>query len=578
MVLFASRDAEAQGLRRARLRLRVLMAVFVVAFSSVGLRLVDLTTGPRAQKAQVMSLRQAGEAPAIGRADIVDRRGVTLATNLRVHSVIADPARISFPERTARRLAQALGLNEADLLARLRRGGRFAWVKRQISPEEEALVKDLGEPGVSFQFDEERVYPQKNLVSHVLGFTGDDNQGLAGVELAEQERLAGGAGAGKEPLALSIDTTVQNVVREAAMQAYDRFKAKGVCAIVFDTKARAFLSLVSLPDFDPNRAAQEPSANRQNRCSSHTYELGSLFKIFTAAMALDTGAATLFDRLDASQPIYIGRHPIHDDHAKLRWLTVPEAFAFSSNIGMVRLIQKLNDPARQQDFLRRLGLFDTSKVELPDTRPPLVPRRWPFITQATVAYGHGIAVSPVNFVEAVASLVDDGRFKTGTILRRAANDVPPGEPVVSPKTVQDLRWLLWLTTDRGTGDQARLKRYLTGGKTGTADKAVYGRGYVKGAVIASFVSVLPVDDPRYVVLVTLDEPQGDAKTHGFRYGGWTAAPVAAEIIERVGPLLGLKPSLPEARARMEARVEVVPAMNGHDHKMEDGFAAIRLDP
>ncbi|MCB1885389.1 MAG: penicillin-binding protein 2 [Geminicoccaceae bacterium] len=578
MVLFASRDAGTRSLRRARLRLRVLMAVFVLAFFSVGLRLVDLTTGARATKPQVLSLRRGDGAPDIGRADILDRRGVTLATNLRVNSVIADPSRVNFPERAAHRLADALGLNEAALLARLKRGGRFAWIKRRISPREEALVKDLGLPGVALQPDEERVYPQKNLVSHVLGFTGDDNQGLAGIELAEQDRLVGGEAKGKGPLVLSIDVAVQNVVREATMKAFLRFHAKGACAIVFDTRTRAFLSLVSLPDFDPNRATREPSTNRQNRCSGHTYELGSLFKIFTTAFALDAGAASLFDRLDASQPLYIGRHPIHDDHAKFRWLTVPEAFAFSSNIGMVRLIQKVDDPERQKGFLRRLGLFGTSKVELPDTRPPLLPRRWPFITQATVAYGHGIAVSPVNYVEAVASLIDDGRFRPGTVLRRGLEDVPPGEPVVAAKTVRDMRWLLWLTTDRGTGDQARLDRYLTGGKTGTADKAVYGRGYVKGAVVASFVSVLPVDDPRYLVLVTLDEPQGDAATHGFRYGGWTAAPVAAEIIERVGPLLGLEPSPPEARARMEARLQVYPAMNGHSHETEEGLAAVRLDP
>ncbi len=570
MVQFAARDAETERRRRANVRLRVLMLLFVLGFASIGARLIDLTTTGGASQAL-----HVGATPEAGRADIVDRAGRLLATTIPAISVYADPRRVNDKPRTARTLAALLDLDADDLERRFAGPAHEVSIKRRITPIEEARLQEVGLPGVTMRLDRRRVYPYKHLVSHVLGFVGTENDGLEGVELGLDDRLRRPE---QGPLRLSLDVEVQGVARAATAGAFERFRAKGACTLVFDLKARAFVAFVSLPDFDPNDAASSPSGHRRNRCNGDVYELGSLFKILATGMALDSGKVSLFDRFDASDPIVVNGHKISDDHAKRRWLSLPEVFAFSSNIGTVEMVFEAGGAALQKPFLKNLGLFERAAIELPGgARPILPPAKWAPITEATVAYGHGIAVSPVAFVEAAAALIDDGRYKGGTLLARPVEAVPEGERVIAPPTVEDLRWLLWLTVERGTGDNARNPYYLTGGKTGTADKAVPGRGYVDGAVVASFLSVLPIEDPRYLVMVTLDEPRGDAGTYGQRYGGWTAAPVAAEIVERMGPLMRLAPSPRAARAILEARVETVPAVNGRTHAMEEGFAAVRLD-
>jgi len=529
-------------------------------------------------RAPATTPRAAEEGIELRRAAIVDRNGELLAGNIVTLSVIGDPLLMNDPEATAIALARALdGVDAATLSKRFARGGRFAWVKRQISPVEQAAVLELGLPGVTFELGERRVYPRGREAAHVLGFVGIDNQGLAGIEYGMDEALEGGAALGKPDLQLAIDRRVQRIAHAATKAGVERFSALGACTIVLDVVTREVVSLISLPDYDPNSPALAGPEQRRNRCTGDVYELGSLFKVISAAMALESGGVSIHDRFDATEPLKIGRHRIRDYRGHQRWLSVPEVFAFSSNVGTVKMTFAAGGSEVQKPFLEQLGLLQRPLLEVPETTKPLVQQRWPDIVTATVSYGHGISVSPLQFTEAVATLVTDGKRIPASFLRRDPADLPDGPQVVSERTIKDLRWLLWLTVERGTGGNGGVDGYMVGGKTGTADKPTGSRrGYDGRAVISSFVGVFPADAPRYAVLTMLDEPQGDARTYGYRTGGWTAAPVVSRIITQAGPLLGVPPKSLGVEASFADRLQVMPVMNGRTKRMEDGFAAASL--
>ena len=561
-------------------RLKLLALCFVLAFMSIGLRLVDMATA--GQRTVTSGPRETEDGIELRRAAIHDRHGELLASNIVTLSVIGDPLLMNDPETAAIALARVLdGVSAADLNARFARGGRFAWVKRQISPAEQAAVLELGLPGIGFELGERRVYPRGREAAHILGFVGIDNQGLAGIEYGLDAALQGGAALGKPDLALSLDRRIQRIAHAATKAGVDRFSAEGACTIVLDIQTREVLALVSLPDYDPNRAERAPPEARRNRCTGDVYELGSMFKVVSAAMALESGDVSIYDRFDASESMRIGRHSIRDFRGHQRWLSVPEVFAYSSNIGTVKMTFAAGGSEAQKPFLDHLGLFTRPRLEVPETTQPLVQERWPDIVAATVSYGHGISVSPLQFTEAVAALVGDGKRLPATFLRRDLETLPAileaAPTVVSERTIKDLRWLMWLTVERGTGANAGVQGYMVGGKTGTADKPTGNRrGYDGRAVISSFIGVFPADAPRYAVLSVLDEPKGDAKTYGFRTGGWTAAPVVSRIIAQAGPLLGVPKKSPEIEAAFTDRLQVMPVMNGRTRRMEDGFAAASL--
>lgn len=557
-------------------RLRLLALCFVLAFVSIGLRLVDMATASPRPVASGAGGVEAGIE--LRRAAIADRNGELLATNIVTLSVVGDPLLMNDPEAAAIALARVLdGVDAAELNARFARGGRFAWVKRQISPQEQAAVLELGLPGIGFELGERRVYPRGREAAHVLGFTGIDNQGLAGIEFGLEDALRGGAALGMDDVALSVDRRVQRIAHAATKAGVDRFDAVGACTIVLDIATREVLALVSLPDYDPNRAERASPEARRNRCTGDVLELGSLFKVVSTAMALESGAVSIYDRFDASESLRIGRHSIRDFRGHQRWLSVPEIFAFSSNIGTVKMTFAAGGTEAQRPFLDHLGLFSRPNLELPETTRPLVQERWPDIVAATVSYGHGISVSPLQFTEAVAALVGDGRRIPATFLRRDPSEPFDGPIVVSERTIKDLRWLMWLTVERGTGANGGVAGYMVGGKTGTADKPTGPRrGYDGRAVVSSFIGVFPADAPRYAVLSVLDEPKGDSRTYGFRTGGWTAAPVVSRIIAQAGPLLGVPPKSPAVEAAFNDRLQVMPVMNGRTKRMEDGFAAASL--
>jgi cell division protein FtsI (penicillin-binding protein 3) len=553
----------------ARRRLRLLGGLFAVALAALGLRVVDLTLSVD----EMIGAHAMTSAAPRGRADIVDRNGVLLATDYPKLSLYADPLSISDPATVAAELARVLaGLDAARLQARIEQGGRFVWVKRHISERERDAVMRLGLPGVGVRTEMHRVYPQRALTSHLIGFVGVENQGLAGIERSFEPRLINPETAGR-PLALTLDLRVQEVVRSELLGAVQRFRAEGGSALVLDAASGEVLAMASLPDFDPNHYRSAEPLARFNRNTQGAYELGSLFKVFTAAMALDSGVVAVDDAVDAIEPLAVGRHRIRDFHAHKRRLSVAEVVAFSSNIGAAKMAQALGSDV-QRAYFDRLGLTTRHPIRLPEVGTPQLPDPWRPINTVTAAYGHGIAVSPLQVADGLAAAL------CGTASRRPAHlvaeDAPPSVPpaLVDPGSSAKLRWLMWLTVSEGTGNLAAVPGYLVGGKTGSADRAGPG-GYGSGGILASFVAAFPIDQPRYVVLVILDRPQGDASTYHQAHGGWTAAPTAGRIISRIGPMLGLAPVEAHREAWFRERLIEGEAFNGRLERSEKSLAARR---
>ncbi len=370
---------------------------------------------------------------------------------------------------------------------------------------------------------------------------------------------------------LTIDLGVQEVVRsELAARARPLRRDGRRRAIVLDVATGELLASVSLPDFDPNDYQVASTEELFNRNTLGTYELGSLFKLFTVAMTLDAGAVDITGGYDATEPLQFGRYRIGDFHAKRRWLSVPEVIAFSSNIGAAKMAEALGTEG-QLEYFRRFGLLDKPPIRLPEVAEPQVPSPWRPINTVTAAYGHGLAVSPLQVADAVAAAVCSAPRPRAHVVAEAVPAVWD-RPPVSAETAEKLRWLLWLTATEGTGTLAKVPGYLIGGKTGSADKASNG-GYRGGGLLSSFVGVFPIDQPRYVVLVALDEPKGDDETYGMAEGGWTAAPTVGRIISRIGPLLGLPPVDPDAERWFRDRLVEGQALNGRTGRIEPSFAA-----
>jgi len=526
----------AMAMETARHRLVVGGLLFAVLFAVVGVRLVDVTLLAEAREPRVPRTPATGPLD-LARADIVDRNGVLLATSLVTQSLYANPRLIADSAGAARRLAAVLpGLDEKSVRERLAADQRsFVWIRRNLTPRQQYEVNRLGVPGLFFQREEKRVYPHGALVSHAVGFSDVDNRGLAGVEQSFDERLRTQA----EPLKLSLDVRVQHALREEIQRAIDDFRAIGGMGVMLDVRTGETVAMVSLPDFDPNAPGLADADSRFNRNTLGTYEMGSTFKMFTAAMGFESGAVRMTDTWDASRPYTVGRFTISDFKGKNRWLTTPEVFIYSSNLGALRMALQVG-VTRQRDFLDRVGFLKPSPVELPEVSHPIVPKPWREINAMTIAFGHGITVSPMQLAAATAASVGGGIMRAPTILAREPGRPVPGERVVSAAASTQLNQLMRLNVERGSGRTAEVPGYFVGGKTGTAEKIQRG-GYKKNARISSFVASFPAHAPEYVLLVMIDEPQGKKETGGYATGGVVAAPAAGRIIARVAPILGVAP-------------------------------------
>ena len=516
-------------------RLLMTGAFLLFAFGAIGVRLVDVSLLQAAREPRAAYAPRMQEMR-MDRADVVDRNGLLLATNLATASLFANPRKVIDPDDAARQLATALPeLHEAEVARQLKSNRSFVWLQRNLTPRQQWRVISLGLPGTDFQSAQTRVYPNGSLAAHILGFVDIDNRGLAGVE----KQFDGTLRDNTAPLQLTIDMRVQHILRSELNRAKSEFNALGATGMVLDVRNGEVLAMTSLPDFDPNDGGNAGDDQRFNRATLGVYELGSTFKIFTAAMALDYGIVTMRDGYDATKPIKTSRFTIRDYHAKRRWLSIPEIFMYSSNIGAAKMADDVGSEA-QREFLGRLGMLRPAPIELPEVGAPIVPSPWRPINTLTIGFGHGLAVSPLQLASGVAAMVNGGMVHRPTLIRRESNDSRRGKRIISERTSREVRRLMRLVVEHGTGRKASADGYIVGGKTGTADKPKHG-SYSRSALISSFVSAFPMTDPRYVVLVTLDEPHGNKSTHGYATGGWVAAPAVRRIIERAAPLLRVQP-------------------------------------
>ena len=539
------------SLERARGRLLATGVVFLLCFGALIVRTLDVAV----IGAPVGTTGAGGVAafnPA-GRADIVDRNGVLLASNLPTHTLYVEPGKIFDREEALAALGRVFPDLDLERAASLIASGRkTALLRHNLTPEQSHAINRLGVPGLWLERQEQRFYPQGRLFAHAVGFTDVDNRGLAGVEKAVDEELRRRAEAHQGPLALSLDIRVQHVLAEALAETMNAHRAVGAAGMVMDVESGELLALVSLPSFDPKGPDRSGADALFNRATLGTYELGSTFKPFTIAMALDHGITGIEDSFDATEPIKVSRYLIRDHHPENRWLTVPEILIHSSNIGAARLAMEVG-AKRQRAFLDALGMFERMPLESPERGWPIAPRRWSDHTTMTVGFGHGLAVTPLHLIASYAALVNGGIAVTPTLLKREPGANLVQRRVISAETSAIMRMLLYAVVAEGTGRKAAVPGYLVGGKTGTAEKAI-GGSYKRDSMITNFVGVFPIDRPRYAVLTLMDEPKGTEETFGFATAGWTAAPVAGTVIERIAPFLGIPAAIEPGETEEEPSI------------------------
>jgi cell division protein FtsI (penicillin-binding protein 3) len=538
---------------RAEGRLLVLGAMFAIAFGTIGMRMGALAgSTPQEPQAAVRGN------PIIGqRADITDRNGRILATNLQTYSLYAHPQDMVDPVYAADELVKIFPELKLDkLLADFSGARKFLWIRRQISPEQMQAVHDIGSTGLLFGPREMRLYPNGAIAAHILGGASYGREGVAsaevigvaGVEREFDELLRDPAREG-EPLALSIDLTVQAAAEAVLAGGMSIMNAKGAASVLMDLHSGEIISMVSLPDFDPNNRPHVLTTGDQsdsplfNRAVQGVYELGSVFKIFAVAQALELGLINPDTMIDTKGPLQWGRFKIRDFRNYGAQLSAMDVIVKSSNIGTARIAMEIG-AERQQDFLTSLGFTKATPVELSEapSGAPLLPRNWSEISTMTISYGHGLSSSPLHLATGYASLLNGGTRVEPTLIRRAT--LQNGPRVVSEAVSTQARDMLRQVVVRGTASFGEVAGYEVGGKTGTADKPKEnGGGYYDDKVITTFASVFPANDPKYILIVTFDEPSENSGAEPRRTAGWTAVPVAAEMIRRTAPLLGLRPQV-----------------------------------
>jgi len=482
------------------------------------------------------------------RPDIVDRRGNLLATDVDAASLYADPAIVRDADLTAERLVAAFPeLDAGDLRRQLADNTRrFMWIKRGLTPIEAQRAHDLGLPGLGFRREPRRVHPTRFLMENIIGHVDVDNRGTSGIEkhideIGEVDAAAVPRRSQRPPVRLSIDLGVQNAVADTLAHAMKQYKADGASGVILDVASGEIIASVSLPDQDPGKFPGVDEGDRRDRVSGGTFELGSIVKTMTLGLALDDLDASLNRIYDTREPLRFGKYTIAEQYPPGRPMTLAEILIRSSNVGAGLIAIEAGVP-RQRAFLDRLGLLDTIRTEAGPVAKPQIPANWGKLEGVTISYGHGLAVAPLQFAAAVAGLVNGGIKVRPTMIRQ--EKVPAGESrVVSPSTSAAIREALRLavTAAHGTGRRAEIEGYEIGGKTGTAEQPGRG-GYRQRTVISSFLAVLPASAPRYVLLISLFEPEGTAETKGKITAGLNAAPTTARLIGRIGPMLDLLPA------------------------------------
>ncbi|MBI5262661.1 MAG: penicillin-binding protein 2 [Bradyrhizobium sp.] len=533
--------------RTAKARARVGFAILALAavYAVIGGRLVMFAIGADAHSARRAA---AQDAIATARPDIVDRNGEILATDVKVPSLFGEPRRIIDKDEAIELLTATLpDLDTVEVRERLSSKKGFVWLKREISPKQQQAIHKLGVPGIGFLRENKRVYPTGNEVAHLIGLVNIDNQGIAGMEkwldnngLADLHRAGFATDRLQRPVELSVDLRVEHALRDELLKAKEKYRAKAASGLVSNVRTGEIVAMVSVPDFDPNNPKEAHDPDRINRLTTGVYEMGSTFKAFTLAMALDSGKVNLNSMWDARGPLRYGKFTIHDDHALGRMINTKEVFYYSSNVGAARIALSQGVEAHKA-FLRKMGQLERLRTELPESASPILPRRWAELNTVTIAFGHGVAVAPLQAVMGIDALVNGGYLIPPTFLKRTEQEAMAlAKRVIKPETSDKMRYLMRLNAEIGTARKADVNGYYIGGKTGTAEKVINGR-YAKKRVLNAFTAILPADNPRYQLLIMIDEPQPLKETHGFITSGWNAVPTGGNVIARIAPLLGIEP-------------------------------------
>jgi cell division protein FtsI (penicillin-binding protein 3) len=530
---------------KARARVGLAIVAFAAIYAVIGGRLVMFAVGADGHSARQAAAR---DAIATARPDIVDRNGEVLATDVKAPSLFGEPRRIIDKDEAIELLTATLpDVEIGEVRDRLSSKKGFVWLKREISPQQQQDIHRLGIPGIGFLRENKRVYPTGNEVAHLIGLVNIDNQGIAGMEkwldsngLADLHRAGFATDRLQRPVELSVDLRVQHALRDELLKAKEKFHAKAASGLVSNVKTGEIVAMVSVPDFDPNSPKEAHDPDRINRLTTGVFEMGSTFKAFTLAMALDTGKYDLNSVWDARGPLHYGKFAIHDDEPKGRFLSMKEVFTFSSNVGAARIALSQGVEAHKA-FLRKMGQLDRLRTELPESASPLVPKHWGELNTVTIAFGHGIAVAPLQAVMGIDALVNGGYLIPPTFMKRTEHEAMEiAKRVIKPETSDKMRFLMRLNAEVGTARKADVHGYYIGGKTGTAEKVINGH-YAKKRVLTAFTAILPADSPRYQILIMLDEPQPLKETYGFITSGWNAVPTGGAVIARIAPLLGVEP-------------------------------------
>ncbi|WP_323014625.1 penicillin-binding protein 2 [Devosia sp.] len=542
------------GARKARTnltqaRIRWMVLALLLGFGLVGGRLVQL--GMVVTDSTIEG--QARDVITATRPPILDRNGLEMAVDIRVPSLYAEPRRIIDVEEAVRKLRTVLpDLDEAWLRNRLSGDKGFVWVQRELSPAIQDKVMRLGIPGIDFITESKRFYPGMREASHILGSTNIDNQGISGIEkhmdteaVALLQDLGLARGNALAPVELSVDMRVQHVLYEEMTDAMSRYQAIAAAGVMLDIHTGEVIALVSLPDFNPNEPATALVKDTFNRITSGIFEPGSIFKTVTMAGALDSGAVRINDQFDARYGVRFGRYTIDDFHGKHRILSLPEVYKYSSNIGTIRVMQAMGKD-NFRAFLSRMGFDRRVEFELPEMRLPTVPKELSEVGAATASFGHGLSVSPLHMVTAYAAFVNGGNYIAPTLYKRSVEEAEPlYQRVLNPQTSEYVRYLMRLNALEGSGSQMNKAAlgYRVGGKTGTAEKVVDGR-YSSSKVTNFFASAFPLDNPRYAMIIMVDEPKLEPGAGGTT-AGWNAGAATGRLVQRVAPMLGIAPDFSE---------------------------------
>ena len=545
----ATARAERAYLARGRYRFRLACLAFALAFLLIGGRLVTLGFTGMGQGAGGLY----DISSTVHRPDILDRHGRLLATDIKGATLYADPAKVVDIDELAEQVTSVLSDVDAKALrAKLRAGGRFVRIKRELTPKQQEEIHELGLPGLAFIEEYRRVYPMGATASHVVGLVDVDNKGLAGIEkfIDDNPQLTM---SDDQAVTISLDLGAQHVMREELSKAIKVYHAKAAAGIVMDVHSGEVLALASLPDYDPNRREQALDKDRLNRVGFGVYEMGSVFKVFTVAGVLDMGLASMRSHYDASSPIHYASFTIDDFHGQHRSLSVPEVFIYSSNIGAAKMALEMGVD-RHRAFLKKLGLMSRVSTEIGDSAAPIIPTHWQKLNTMTIAFGHGMSVTPIQLAASTLPLVNGGIAVAPTFLPRSREDgMAGGSRVLKSETSSAMLKLMRLNVLKGTGKRANADGYRVGGKTGTAEKVVGGH-YSTSTLLTSFLSTFPTDAPEYLVLVMLDEPQRVAESSNQATAGVNAAPTAGKIIERIAPILGVAPRPEDDQRKFDAKV------------------------